>query len=241
LASDAPLLELRHVYSGYGEIEVLKDVSIQAQEGQIISILGANGAGKSTLLKTIFGFVRPSQGNILFYGEEISHESTSKVLRRGISYVPEGRSNFPYMTVEENLEMGAYIRSDRGSIRTQIDSLCERFPILKQKRHAEAGSLSGGQQQMVEIAMALMLQPRVILIDEPTLGLAPVLVQEVFEIIKEINARGTTVILVEQNARRALEISDYAFVLELGAVRLHGLAADLAQNEDVINAYLGER
>jgi branched-chain amino acid transport system ATP-binding protein len=241
LASNAPLLDLRHVYSGYGEIEVLKDVSIQVQEGQIISVLGANGAGKSTLLKTIFGFVRPTQGKILFYGEEISHESTLKVLRRGISYVPEGRSNFPYMTVEENLEMGAYIRSDWASIRAQIDSLCERFPILKEKRYAEVSSLSGGQQQMVEIAMALMLQPRVILIDEPTLGLAPVLVQEVFEIIKEINSKGTTVILVEQNARRALEISDYAFVLELGVVRLHGLAVDLAQNEDVINAYLGER
>jgi branched-chain amino acid transport system ATP-binding protein len=241
LANDQSLLELRHVYSGYGEIEVLKDVSIQVQEGQIISVLGANGAGKSTLLKTIFGFVRPTQGQVLFNGEEITRESTLKVLRRGISYVPEGRSNFPYMTVEENLEMGAYIRSDRASISAQIDSLCERFPILKQKRHAEAASLSGGQQQMVEIAMALMLRPRVILIDEPTLGLAPVLVQEVFEIIKEINSKGTTVILVEQNARRALEISDYAFVLELGVVRLHGPAVELARNEDVIDAYLGER
>jgi branched-chain amino acid transport system ATP-binding protein len=241
LASNPSLLELRHVYSGYGEIEVLKDVSIHVEAGQIISVLGANGAGKSTLLKTIFGFVRPTQGQVMFDGDEISRESTLKILRRGISYVPEGRSNFPYMTVEENLEMGAYIRSDRASIAAQIDSLCERFPILKLKRHAETGSLSGGQQQMVEIAMALMLQPRVILIDEPTLGLAPVLVQEVFEIIKEINSKGTTVILVEQNARRALEISDYAFVLELGVVRLHGLATDLAQNEDVINAYLGER
>ena len=241
MASNQSLLELRRVYAGYGEIEVLKDVSVHVEAGQIISVLGANGAGKSTLLKTIFGFVRPTQGQVFFSGEDISLEPSAKILRRGISYVPEGRSNFPYMTVEENLEIAAYIRNDRAAVAAQIDSLCERFPVLKQKRRAETGSLSGGQQQMVEIAMALMLQPKVLLIDEPTLGLAPVLVQEVFNIIKEINSKGTTVILVEQNAKRALEISDYAFVLELGVVRLHGPAVDLARNEDVINAYLGER
>lgn len=235
------ILELRNVDAGYGEIEVLKGISIVVQAGKIVSILGANGAGKSTLLKTIFGLVKPSKGQIYFCGEEITHESSLSILKRGISYVPEGRSNFPYMTVEENLEMGAYIRADKASIFAEIQQLCERFPILKQKRHAEAGSLSGGQQQLMEIAMALMLQPKIILIDEPTLGLAPVLVHEVFEVIQEINSKGTTVVLVEQNAKRALGISDYAFVLELGAIRFQGSAEELSKNEDVISAYLGER
>lgn len=241
MAANHPILELRNIYSGYGEIEVLKDVSIDVEAGKIVSVLGANGAGKSTLLKTIFGSVRPTQGHVLLSGEDISHESSLKILKRGITYVPEGRANFPYMTVEENLEMAAYIRNDQAAVSAEINSLCERFPILKLKRKAEAGSLSGGQQQMMEIAMALMLKPKVLLIDEPTLGLAPVLVHEVFDIIQEINSKGTTIVLVEQNAKRALEISDYAFVLELGVVRVHGPAVDLARNEDVINAYLGER
>ena len=155
--------------------------------------------------------------------------------------MPEGRSNFPYMTIEENLEMAAYIRKDHTAIAADINHLCERFPILKQKRNAEAGSLSGGQQQMLETAMGLMLRPTLILIDEPTLGLAPILVHEVFDVIQEIKSRGTTVLLVEQNAKRALEISDYAFVLELGSIRFQGSATELARNEDVISAYLGER
>jgi branched-chain amino acid transport system ATP-binding protein len=241
LADNYPLLELRNIHSGYGDIEVLKNVSIHVDAGQIVSILGANGAGKSTLLRTIFGFVRLAQGQILLNGKDISHEPSINILRRGVSYVPEGRSNFPYMTVEENLEMAAYTRKDKAGVTADINNLCERFPILKQKRRAEAGSLSGGQQQMVEIAMALMLKPILLLIDEPTLGLAPVLVHEVFEIIQEIKSKGTTVVLVEQNAKRALEISDHAFVLELGSVRFQGSASDLARNEDVISAYLGER
>lgn len=241
MADNVPLLELHNIHSGYGDIEVLKSVSIRVDTGQIVSILGANGAGKSTLLRTIFGLVRLTQGQVLLNGKDISNESSLNILRRGVSYVPEGRSNFPYMTVQENLEMAAYIRRDKADVAADINNLCERFPILKQKRHAEASSLSGGQQQMVEIAMALMLKPSLILIDEPTLGLAPVLVHEVFEIIQEIKAKGTTVVLVEQNAKRALEISDYAFVLELGSVRFRGSASDLARNEDVISAYLGER
>lgn len=241
MAANQPILELRNVYSGYGDIEVLKDVSFSVEAGKIVSVLGANGAGKSTLLKTIFGRVRPTQGQILHNGEDISHDLSLQILKRGISYVPEGRSNFPYMTIEENLEMAAYIRSDKDAIASEIHSLCERFPVLKLKRNAEAGSLSGGQQQMLETAMALMLKPKLVLIDEPTLGLSPLLVQEVFEVIQEINSNGTTVFLVEQNAKRALEISHYAFVLELGVVRYQGVASDLARNEDVINAYLGER
>jgi branched-chain amino acid transport system ATP-binding protein len=235
------ILELRNVQAGYGDIEVLRDISIKVRKGQIVSILGANGAGKSTMMKTIFGLIRPRHGQVIFEGQDISHLSTTETLQRGISYVPEGRSNFPAMTVHENLEMAAFIRKDTAGIAADIEELYHRFPIVAEKRKIEAGNLSGGQQQMVEIAMALMLKPKVILIDEPTLGLAPILVTEVFKIIREINAGGTTVVVVEQNARRALEISDYAFVMELGRIRFEGPAAELSKQEDVISAYLGER
>ncbi|MFQ5814629.1 MAG: ABC transporter ATP-binding protein, partial [Anaerolineae bacterium] len=218
------MLELKNVYSGYGEIEVLRNVSLRVHRGEIVSVIGANGAGKSTLLKTIFGIVKPTQGQIVFEGEDISQHSPLDILRRGMSYVPEGRSNFPAMTVQENLEMGAYIRNDFQHVAEEIDALCKRFPILEEKRNTPVGNLSGGQQQMVETAIALMLRPKVMLVDEPTLGLAPILVSEVFEIIQEINAAGTTVVLVEQNAKRALEISKYAFVLELGVLRFEGQA-----------------
>lgn len=241
MAANHHLLEMKHVDAGYGEIEVLKDVCVQVEEGQIVSVIGANGAGKSTLMKTIFGIVQPSVGEIIYLGQDVTRLSPLERLRQGISYIPEGRSNFPAMTVQENLEMGAYIRRDRANVLAEIDALCERFPILREKRHVAVGNLSGGQQQMVEIAVALMLKPRVLLIDEPTLGLAPILVTEVFDIIQEINESGTTVVLVEQNAKRALEISNYAFVLELGRVRFEGPAAALAADEEIIEAYLGER
>lgn len=241
MADDQCLLELRDVHSGYGEIEVFKGISIRVPQGNIVSIIGANGAGKSTLLKTIFGIIRPTHGQVVFAGEEISHLSCAERLKHGLAYVPEGRSNFPGMTVQENLEMGAYTRSDAKQIQADINELCKRFPILREKRYTEIGNLSGGQQQMVEIAMAMMLKPRLLLIDEPTLGLAPILVTEVFNVIGEINTSGTTILLVEQNAKRALENSDYAFVLELGRIRMEGSAEVLAQNEEVIEAYLGER
>ncbi|HEX7973249.1 MAG TPA: ABC transporter ATP-binding protein [Anaerolineales bacterium] len=241
MANDNFLLELRNIHAGYGEIEVLKDVSIRVRPGEIVSILGANGAGKSTLMRTIFGIIQPRQGKMIYEGENITHFPSIEKIKCGISYAPEGRSNFPGMTVQENLEMGAYTRRDQKQIQADTDALCERFPILKMKRNTPVGNLSGGQQQMVEIAMAMMLKPKILLIDEPTLGLAPILVSEVFDIIKEINAGGTTVLLVEQNAKRALEISHYAFVLELGRVRMEGDAQELVRNEEVILAYLGER
>ena len=241
MADNSKLLEMVKVDSGYGEIEVLRDVSIYAEEGQIVSIIGANGAGKSTLLKTLFGIVKPTKGQVLYKGEEISSKPPLERLNSGISYVPEGRSNFPAMTVEENLQMGAYVRNDPEEISADIDALCERFPILAEKRTTAAGNLSGGQQQMLEIAVALMLRPEVLLIDEPTLGLAPILVTEVFDELQKINESGTTIVLVEQNAKRALEISDFAYVLELGKVRFQGPAAELAQDEEIIEAYLGER
>ena len=241
MAANEFALELRNVFSGYGEIEVLQDVSISVRRNAIVSILGANGAGKSTLLKTIFGIVRPTSGQILLGGDDVTLLPPIETLRRGVSYVPEGRSNFPGLTVHENLEMGAYIRDDRDGVIADIKTLYERFPILGEKRDAMAGNLSGGQQQALEMGIALMLRPQVILIDEPTLGLAPILVTEVFKAIQDINDGGTTVVLVEQNAPRALEISDYAFVLELGRIRFQGPAQELAANEEIIEAYLGER
>lgn len=241
MAANEFALELRNVFSGYGEIEVLRDVSISVRRNAIVSILGANGAGKSTLLKTIFGIVRPTSGQILLGGDDVTLLPPIETLRRGVSYVPEGRSNFPGLTVHENLEMGAYIRDDRDGVLADIKTLYERFPILGEKRDAMAGNLSGGQQQALEMGIALMLRPQVILIDEPTLGLAPILVTEVFKAIQDINDGGTTVVLVEQNAPRALEISDYAFVLELGRIRFQGPAQELAANEEIIEAYLGER
>lgn len=240
VASDLAL-ELRDVDSGYGDIEVLKDVSISVQRDSIVSVLGANGAGKSTLLKTIFGVVRPTSGQILLAGEDVSHLPPIETLRRGVTYVPEGRSNFPGLSVHENLEMGAYIRDDQDGVRADIEQLYERFPILGEKRAELAGNLSGGQQQALEMGIALMLRPKLLLIDEPTLGLAPILVTEVFNAIQDINAGGATVVLVEQNAKRALEISDYAFVLELGRIRFQGPAEELYRNEEIIEAYLGER
>ncbi|MCC6146234.1 MAG: ABC transporter ATP-binding protein [Anaerolineaceae bacterium] len=235
------MLELINIDSGYGDIEVLKEITFSAREGQIVSVLGANGAGKSTLMKTVFGFIQPTRGKILFEGKDITQLKAIQLLKIGISFLPEGRSNLPAMTVQENLEMGAYIRRDTLKIKADIEGLYKRFPILKEKRNIMAGNLSGGQQQILEIAMALMLKPKLILIDEPTLGLAPILVTEVFNIIQEINRSGTTIVLVEQNAKRALEISDYSFVMELGKIRMHGPAQELSQKADVIAAYLGER
>ena len=233
-------LDVQNVFSGYGEIEVLKDVSLSVRENDIVAIIGANGAGKSTLLKTIFGLVRPTSGTIQYHNEDIVGKRSIDILRKGISFIPGGRSNFPAMTVQENLEMGAFIRNDPRQIAEDIASLCERFPILREKRYSPIGNLSGGQQQMVEMGIALMLNPTLLLIDEPTIGLAPLLVDEIFRVIQEINANGTTIVLVEQNAKRALEIADYAYVLELGQVKYEGIADDLANFEEVYRAYLSE-
>lgn len=239
--ADNIVLQMKAIDAGYGDIEVLRDVSIEVIKGQIVSILGANGAGKSTLLNTLFGIIKPTKGQIFVSGDDITTKAANERLKRGMAYVPEGRTNFPSMSVEDNLEMGAYSRQDSAQVRADIEKLCQRFPLLQEKRYTAAGNLSGGQQQILEIAMALMLNPEVLLIDEPTLGLAPILVTEVFDEIQNINADGTTVVLVEQNAKRALEISHYAYVLELGRIRIEGAAAELAQNEEVVEAYLGER
>ncbi len=241
MAADGPgpvLLELRDVHAGYGEIEVLRGVSADVRAGEIVSIIGANGAGKSTLLRTVFGMVTPSRGRIRLGGEDIAGENPVAVLRRGCSYVPQGRCNFPAMSVEENLEMGAYTRSD-GSVRRDIEAMLERFPMLGTKRREPAGTLSGGQQQILEIAIALLLHPRILLIDEPSLGLDPRMVEIVFSTIVTVNRSGTAVLMVEQNAKQALAISHRGFVLELGRNRFEGTGRVLLEDPEVRAHYLG--
>lgn len=236
--SENPILVLDDIYSGYGEIKVLKGVSVEFIHGTITCIIGANGAGKSTLLKTIFGLLKVDSGAITYEGKDITKLTPLDILKRGISYVPQGRCNFPALTIQENLEMGGYIRQPE-QVRVDIDNIYERFPVLNKRKKDFAGNLSGGQQQILEMAMALILHPQILLIDEPTLGLAPNLVNEVFETIRNISLQGTTVVLVEQNAKKALEISDYAFVLELGKNWMQGTAREISDDPKVKLHYLG--
>ena len=235
---DAELLALDEVRAGYEEVEVLRSVSLRVRPGQIVSIIGANGAGKSTLLKTVFGMLRPHGGSIRLSGEEIVGRRPVDILGRGVSYVPQGRCNFPAMTVEENLEMGAYTRND-PDVRRDIEAMIARFPMLGDKRAALAGTLSGGQQQILEIAIALVLHPRLLLVDEPSLGLDPRMAEAVFDTIVAINREGTTVLMVEQNAKTALSVSHRGFVLELGRNRFEGTGRELLDNPEVRAHYLG--
>jgi ABC-type branched-subunit amino acid transport system ATPase component len=232
------LLELSEVVAGYEEVEVLRGVSLAVRAGEIGCIIGANGAGKSTLLRTVFGMVQPREGSIRFAGEEIARRSPIDVLRRGIGYVPQGRCNFPAMSVEENLKMGAYLRRD-ARVRGDIEALLTRFPTLAAKRRDLAGTLSGGQQQILELAIALLLHPRLLMVDEPSLGLDPRMVEIVFDTLLTINREGTTVLMVEQNAKKALSVSHRGFVLELGRNRFEGTGRELLANPDVRRHYLG--
>ena len=240
MAADAAgaLLELREVVAGYEEVEVLRGVSLSVRAGEIVCIIGANGAGKSTLLRTVFGLVAPRRGSISFAGDEIARRPPTEVLKRGLGYVPQGRCNFPAMSVEENLEMGAYLRRD-ARVRDDIDALLTRFPMLAGKRRDPAGTLSGGQQQILEMAIALLLHPRLLMVDEPSLGLDPRMVEVVFETILAINREGTTIVMVEQNAKKALSVSHRGFVLELGRNRFEGTGQELLENPDVRQHYLG--
>ena len=237
MAADA-LLELREVVAGYEEVEVLRGVSVAVRAGEIVCIIGANGAGKSTLLRTVFGLVRPRAGAIRLDGADIAGRPPTEVLRRGIGYVPQGRCNFPAMSVEENLEMGAYLRRD-DRIRQDIEALLARFPMLAGKRRDPAGTLSGGQQQILEMAIALLLRPRLLMVDEPSLGLDPRMVEVVFDTILAINREGTTILMVEQNAKKALSVSHRGFVLELGRNRFEGTGAELLADPEVRQHYLG--
>ncbi len=238
MAAEA-LLEVRGVHAGYGRYDVLLGVSLKVQQGEIVAIIGPNGAGKSTVLKTIYGFVRPRQGEVRFDGEDISREVPELMSRRGLAYVPQGRSVFPQMTVWENLELGAFIRRDRVEVRADMARLAQQFPMLQQERRRLAGALSGGQQQLLEMARGLMIKPKLMLLDEPSIGLSPKLVGMVFETIAELRALGTTILMVEQNARRALEIADRGYVLELGHNRFEGAGQDLLHRDDVKRLYLG--
>jgi branched-chain amino acid transport system ATP-binding protein len=234
----AALLEVSGLHVAYERVQAVNDVSFFVPEGSIVSLIGANGAGKTTTLSAISGII-PSSGSITFDGEEISRLPSHQIVRRGISQVPEGRQVIAYLTVEDNLALGAYQRRDHAGIRADRDAVLDRFPALRERRRLPAGSLSGGEQQMLAIARALMARPRVLLLDEPSMGLAPLLVNEIFRILSEVHAEGKTILLVEQNARKALTISDYAYVMETGGITMSGPGAELLHDDRVISAYLG--
>ena len=233
------LLEVKDINVHYQKVQAVTDISIQIDEGQIVTLIGANGAGKSTTLRTISGLKRATSGGVWFDGERIDQLAPEKIVRMGIAHVPEGRQVFPDLSVNENLLSGAYLRKDREGIARDLEEVHEHFPILRERRNQRAKTLSGGEQQMVAIGRALMSNPRLILMDEPSLGLSPVLVQEVAKIIREINKKGVPVILVEQNAELALNLAGYGYVLETGRITVEGKAKDLHENEHVRHAYLG--
>jgi branched-chain amino acid transport system ATP-binding protein len=236
----APLLELLNVESSYGLVQALRGVSLAVPEGKIVTVLGANGAGKTTTLKTISGIIDPLKGQVKFRGQEIQGHSPDRIVRAGIAHVPEGREVFPLLTVEDNLKMGAYTRRDADGIAQDLAAVFGYFPILRARAKQEAGQLSGGQQQMLAIARALLARPAVILMDEPSLGLSPKLTAEIFDIVVRINReRGATILLVEQNAHMALKIADYGYVLEVGRIVMEDTGARLAEKPDIQEFYLG--
>jgi branched-chain amino acid transport system ATP-binding protein len=234
-----PLLELRDVDVLYGRVQALRGVSLHVQSGEVVALIGSNGAGKTTTLRAISGLVRPARGEVLLDSRPIHTLGAELIARRGVAHAPEGRRLFSRMTVRENLEMGAFSRRDGSELRADYDRVYELFPRLRERSTQLAGSLSGGEQQMVAIGRALMARPRVLLLDEPSLGLAPILVDAIFEVIREINATGTTILLIEQNALLALDVARRAYVLETGSIALSGSAAELQQSEAVQRAYLG--
>jgi branched-chain amino acid transport system ATP-binding protein len=234
------LLEVRNLETFYGPIMAIRGVSLEVQKGQVVTVLGANGAGKTTLLKTISGIMDPEKGQVIFEGEEIQGREPHQIVKKGIVQVPEGREVFPLLTVEENLTLGAYTRSDRAEIARDRELVFSYFPILAERRLQEAGTLSGGQQQMLAIGRGLMLRPKIMLLDEPSLGLSPLLTQEIFGILKRLNKdEGVTMMLVEQNAAVALDLADTGYVMELGRIVMADSAERLAASEDIKNFYLG--
>jgi branched-chain amino acid transport system ATP-binding protein len=235
-----PLLEFRDVDTYYGELHALKRVNYEIRAGEIVCLLGGNASGKSTTMKTVLGIVRPAKGTVVYRGEPINSLPTSERVRRGIAPVPEARRLFPKMTVYENLEMGAYTREDLAGIEQDLERVYSLFPRVKERRNQLAGTLSGGEQQMVAIGRALMARPNLLCMDEPSMGLSPILVEQVFDIIKEINRQGTTIFVVEQNANMALSIATRGYVLQTGQVVLSGTAQSLRENEMIRSAYLGE-
>lgn len=235
----AAMLNIDNINVFYGAIHAIKGISIEVDKGEIVTLIGANGAGKSTTLRTISGILKPKTGTISFEGNIINGQMPHKIVSCGISQVPEGRRIFANMTVMENLELGAYVRKNKKEIKEDLDTVFSHFPRLQERKKQQAGTLSGGEQQMLAMGRALMSRPKLLLLDEPSMGLAPILIKEIFSIIKKINKEGTTILLVEQNANMALSIADRAYVLETGKITLSGNAKDLAASEDVRRAYLG--
>ena len=233
------MLEVKDLHVHYGMIEALKGFSLTVEEGHIVSLIGANGAGKTTLLQSISGIVKKSGGEVMFLGNDIYKASPQKIVAQGLTQVPEGRRIFTGLSVYENLMMGAYLRKDKKGIEEDLQKIYKQFPILEQRKGQDASTLSGGEQQMLAMGRALMARPKLLLLDEPSMGLAPILVKEIFSIIQEINQTGTTVLLVEQNAKMALSIADYAYVLETGNVVLSGSGQDLIESPEIQKAYLG--
>ena len=235
-----PILKVANLETYYGPIMAIRGVSFEVQAGSIVTILGSNGAGKTTVLKTVSGVMDPQKGTVLFEGREIQRMDPDKVMRLGISHVPEGREVFPFLSVRENLNMGAYTRRDADEVARDLETVFGYFPVLKERADQRAGSLSGGEQQMLAISRALMARPKVILLDEPSLGLSPKLVKDIFEIIVRINReRGVTILLVEQNANMALQVGDYGYVLEVGRIVMADTCARLVEKEDIKEFYLG--
>jgi len=234
-----PLLELENVHTYYGHIHALKGVSLRVEEGEIVTLIGANGAGKSTTLRTISGLIRPREGHIFLKGKDITRLPAHEIVAHGVGHVPEGRGIFPRLTVQENLEMGAYTINNAADVRNRMEEVFGLFPRLKERMEQKGGTLSGGEQQMLATGRGLMLKPHILLMDEPSMGLAPVLVDAIFDVIKKLNQDGTTILLVEQNALIALRTAHRAYVLETGQIVLSGTAQEVAANPDVKKAYLG--
>jgi branched-chain amino acid transport system ATP-binding protein len=238
-ATEKPILEVQDVHTFYGSIEALKGISITVGEGEIVTLIGANGAGKSTTLRSINGLNHPRQGTIKFQGKDITNDAPHNIVKMGISQSPEGRRLFPRMSVTENLEMGAFQRNDRAGVKAGMDRVFTLFPRLEERRHQKAGTLSGGEQQMCAIGRALMAEPKLLMLDEPSMGLAPLFVEKIFEIIREINEQGTPILLVEQNALMALDVARRGYVMETGSIALADDAKTLRENEQVQRTYLG--
>ncbi len=234
------MLEIKDLEVYYGMIQAIKGISFEVNEGEVIALIGANGAGKTTILHTISGLIAPKKGSITFEGQEITKIPAHKIVENGLAQVPEGRRVFPSLSVLQNLKLGAYTRKDKKEIDDTLKMIYERFPRLEERKNQPAGTLSGGEQQMLAMGRALMSKPRIILMDEPSMGLSPIFVNEIFDIIKQVSAGGTTVLLVEQNAKKALSIADRGYVLETGKIVKEGKASDLLNDEAVKKAYLGE-
>ncbi len=240
LEGNVTFLVIKDIVSGYSkELNILDGVSMRVEKGQMVSIIGPNGAGKSTVLKTIFGILQAREGQVIFKGEDVTNTPPAELLKKGVSLVPQGRNLFPLMTVRENLELGAYIKTDKNEIEQGIKRVYDMFPILEERKNQKAGTLSGGEMQMLEMGRAMLLNPQIMLIDEPSLGLSPKMAHEVFNKIEEINKRGTSILIVEQNADRSLRMSDYAYVIETGKNKYEGPAEQIRNDDEIKRLYLG--